>query len=320
MASDDDAILLAKIGQLAGKFATRPPVHYSQPLTNLPPGQINRHKNAQNTDQPFQSTPYAQSNNYGGTGVDTPSSDHDTDRKGFQQSSTAWRPSRGGYSTRGYLRGGRVPPAHRNRTLVLSGNSPLPASGNPGANENDNPSGSGSNSGSAWVTKQDRHLQLINTSIFEKDAQKRAKAIEQTRQQKLKQRDERERTRFVRHLQRGNGHNSSSARANETWGNQVLEVNGIRFRVTRGGSKLVKLPGENWPQASSRYTWLGGPVMSLQCPDDINAAKSTPKSAIIGGVRFYRSKSGNMYRSGIIKAHRYEQSYSDAIWLSSHHI
>jgi len=50
--------------------------------------------------------------------------------------------------------------------------------------------------------------------------------------------------------------------------------------VVKNGSKLVKVPG------------------------DENAAKLTPKTATIGGVRFYRSKNGNLYRSGIVKAQR----------------
>jgi hypothetical protein len=50
---------------------------------------------------------------------------------------------------------------------------------------------------------------------------------------------------------------------------------------------------------------LARPVMDLRCLGDLNAAKSTPKTTLVGGVRFYRSKSGNMYRSGIVKAHRY---------------
>jgi hypothetical protein len=42
----------------------------------------------------------------------------------------------------------------------------------------------------------------------------------------------------------------------------------------------------------------------------MNAAKATPKTATIGGVRFYRSKNGNMYRSAIIKAYRYDNPFS----------
>jgi hypothetical protein len=191
----------------------------------------------------------------------------------------------------------------------------VPGAGETGANEIENLPANTSTAGSAWVTKQDRHLQLINTSIFEQESQKRVKAIEQTRQQKLKQRDEREKARFVKHLQRsgGSNYNGSVARATGMLGNHEVDVNGIRFRVAQNGSKLVKVPGEDWPTIASVYTGLGGPVMSLRRPGDLNAAKSTPKSAMIGGVRFYRSKSGNMYRSGTIKAHRYGQSPLDLI-------
>jgi len=243
MASDDQE-LLAKISQLAG--------------------QINRHKNALNIDQQLQSNPSTRG--YGGN----------------QQPSTGWRQSRGGYPSRGYSRGGRAPQVHRNRTLVLNGNTSTPGAGEAGVNENEKPSANENNATPGWVTKQDRHLQLINTSIFEKDSLNRAKAMEQTRQQKLKQRDDREKTRFVKHLQRaaGNKYNASVKRAAGTTSNHEVEVNGIYFRVAQNGSKLVKVPG------------------------DLNAAKSTPKSALIGGVRFHRSKSGNMYRAGIIKAHR----------------
>ncbi|KKY37064.1 putative ccch zinc finger protein [Diaporthe ampelina] len=52
------------------------------------------------------------------------------------------------------------------------------------------------------------------------------------------------------------------------------------FRVANNGSKLVKLPG------------------------DLNGPKATPKMALVGGVKFHRSKNGNMYRQAIVKAHR----------------
>jgi hypothetical protein len=247
----------------------------------------------------------------------TQSINHGADHQAYQQPSAAWRPSRGGYPYRGYPRGGRATQVHRNRTLVLNSNTPTPGASETGGNENEKPSTTGNIAGSAWVTKQDRHLQLINTSIFEKDSQKRAKAMEQTRQQKLKQRDEREKARLVKHLQRsgGNNYNGSVTRATGMMGSHEVEVNGIRFRVAQNGSKLVKVPGESWPRTITRHTRLSGPVMSLRCPGDLNAAKSTPKSAMIGGVRFHRSKSGNMYRSGIIKAHRYGKSQLDLIRL-----
>lgn len=57
-------------------------------------------------------------------------------------------------------------------------------------------------------------------------------------------------------------------------------IQGIRFRVTQRGSKLVKVPG------------------------DINPASATPKITFVGGVKFHRSKNGNLYRDGILKAQR----------------
>jgi hypothetical protein len=315
MDTDDQDVLLAKIGQLAGKFATSSPASRFQELTNPSLGQINRHKNGQSTDQQSRPHPYARNNNYGGMeGLAQPTI-YSTDQKGYQQPSTVWRPSRGGYPSRGYPRGGRAPQVHRNRTLVLNGNTAATGTDASGCTENERPSASDNNAGAAWVTKQDRHLQLINTSIFEKDSQKRAKAIEQTRQQKLKQKDEREKARIARHLQRGS-YNGTLMRTTGTTANNELDVNGIRFRVVRGGSKLVKVPGENWTRHASD-TGLGGSATSLQCPGDLNAAKSTPKSALVGGVRFYRSKSGNMYRSGIIKAYRYGKSQFHLHRLSS---
>jgi len=263
MASEDQDILLAKISQLAG--------------------QINRHKNAQISDPQTKPNQYAGNNTYGGIEKFRQSANRSTDLpQGHPQPSTGWRPSRGGYSSGGYSRGSRTPQIHRNRTLVLNGNASMTTASESGANENEKPSANGNNATPAWVTKTDRHLQLINTSIFEKDSQKRAKAMEETRQQKLKQRDEREKARFDKHLQRlgGNHYNGPVSRSTDVAGKYEINVQGIRFRVSRNGSKLVKVPG------------------------DLNAAKSTPKTALVGGVRFYRSKSGNMYRSGIIKAHR----------------
>lgn len=238
--SSEDQDILAKISQLAG--------------------QINRHKNNQSSHTQTQFTRSIKAGEN-------------------SQASSRWRPSRGAYSSRGYTRGGRAQ-VHRNRTLVLNGNNPTPISdsANPSGSKSEtiNPSTTPSN----WVTKTDRHLQLINTSIFEKESQNRAKAMEETRRQKLKQRDEREKMKFNRHLQRVSGNTVAHSGSSHSDGNYEINVNGIRFRVAKSGSKLVKVAG------------------------DLNAAKATPKTTIVGGVKFHRSKNGNMFRSGIIKAQR----------------
>lgn len=128
-------------------------------------------------------------------------------------------------------------------------------------------------------------MQLINPAIYEKQSQDRARAIEETRKLRLKQRDDREKFKLNKHLERLSdnmaGHGANQ-RAPQAQPNYEITVQGIRFRVMKDGSKLAKVPG------------------------DENAAKLTPKSATVGGVRFYRSKNGNLYRSGIVKAQRYD--------------
>ncbi|KAF4627934.1 hypothetical protein G7Y89_g10223 [Cudoniella acicularis] len=229
----------------------------------------------------------------------------------YPQATTGWTSNRGIHSARGY-RGGRPVATHRNRTLVLNGSSSTPTTPDPEEIQNKNLENSAmnaTNSGAAWVTKKDRHLQLINTSIFEKESQNRAKAIEETRKQKLAQRDLREKTKFTRHLQRvaGTAFTPSSLQKHpgSSIGNYEINVQGIQFRVAKSGSKLVKVPGE---RASSPKACIRGELSTLElgllCVGDLNAAKSTPKTAIVGGVKFHRSKNGNMYRAGIIKAHR----------------
>src|SRR5512140_1632383 len=129
-------------------------------------GRINRHKNQQAGLVPRTST---------GTTLDGRSL-----VDGFQDTGPHWRRKRGGYP---YYRGGSSGTApHRHRTLVLNGKQP--ANNEP---DSDAPSDA---STSSWITKNDRHLQLINSSIYEKDAKARTAAIEQTRRQKRRLRDE----------------------------------------------------------------------------------------------------------------------------------
>lgn len=183
------------------------------------------------------------------------------------------------------------------------------------SDENENPS---VKTTPAWVTKTDRHIQLINTSIFEKDTKSRAKAMEETRKLKVKERDQRERAKFSKHLQHLGGNNMVDSgapfRSADMAGNYEISVQGIRFRVAKNGSKLVKVPGENLHAAEQ--TPLSVPRLGSRYSGDLNAAKSTPKTALVGGVRFYRSKNGNMYRSGIIKAHRYGRPPFDMATMS----
>ncbi|OAF59152.2 hypothetical protein VC83_04152 [Pseudogymnoascus destructans] len=231
-------------------------------------GQINRHKNQQPASASasnFQAQP----------GAPYPTPNYNA------HASQGRPPSRGGYSRgRGYYRGGKPNTIHRNRTLVLNNAN----TGSKADGAQDDSSGAAATA-PAWVTKTDRHMQLINPAIYEKQSQDRARAIEETRKLRLKQRDDREKFKLSKHLERLSdnmaGH-SANQRVAQALPNYEIIVQGIRFRVMKDGSKLAKVAG------------------------DENTAKLTPKSATVGGVRFYRSKNGNLYRSGILKAQRYD--------------
>ncbi|KAG0647910.1 hypothetical protein D0Z07_5643 [Hyphodiscus hymeniophilus] len=275
MASEEQEMLL-KISQLAG--------------------QINRHKNGQPPDH--QTVPAPVSSNFNTRGSMRSSHEANEGATDWNKDYSNRRGNRGAYPSRGFARGGRQAPIHRHRTLVLSGNTPASAT----LSENASPAGDDGTTTTAsapgWVAKTGRHLQLINTSIYEKDTQTRAKAMEETRKQKLKQRDDREKAKLHKHIQRLAAGNIGATGATPTAANYEIEVQGIRFRVTKNGSKLAKVPGEGFDQGYQQdIRW------SSQFTGDPSSAKSTPKIAVVGGVRFYRTKNGNMYRSGIIKAY-----------------
>jgi len=304
MATDDQE-LLAKISALAGKLRPEYVCSLQSQLT-FSTGQINRHKSAQIPDHQNSSS---RGGYRGGNEVRFAIDNHATDRhEGYSEASSGWRPSRGSYSSRGYTRRGR-PQVHRNRTLVLNSNVALPANDENEAHNSDGheapPASAATPPG--WVTKTDRHLQLINTSIFEKESQNRAKAMEETRKQKLRQRDEIEKSKLNKHLNRSSaviGYGIDSRAASQ---HSIHEINvqGIQFRIAKDGSKLVKVPSKYslyW-RREFRLDYSSG--ISLLCLGDLNAAKATPKVVMVGGVKFYRSKNGNLFRAGIIKAHRY---------------
>jgi hypothetical protein len=308
MASEDQEIL-AKISQLAGlsfrHFVCGQKAH-------APAGQINRHKNRTEHPNTYagvqkQSRPYASASNRMGPTSKGVNHARQTDLP-EDYPHQPWRPTRGGYSARGRGRGG-ASQIHRHKTLVLNNSAASAESTTPTSEQGaTSASHSGQNTPQppTWVTKTDRHLQLINPAIYEREAQTRAKAMEETRKLKLKQKDEREKLRFTKHLERlqyadptSQKHGHAPAPIHE------ILIQGIKFRVTNNGSKLVKTPGEDlFTLLCSRRDAISNKPGS-QCTGDENAAKATPKMATVGGVRFYRSKNGNMYRSGIVKAQRY---------------
>jgi hypothetical protein len=148
------------------------------------------------------------------------------------------------YTSRGRRgwRGPRGAPApHRNRTLVLNGTLGTQNSTRsdtaPLVEETDSDP---KRSDSGWVRKNDRHRQLINSAVYDQETKSRAKAIEETRRRRMVLRDQRENAKVNIYAQ----NQMKTAFGVPGKASQAeLEVNGIRFRLLAGGSKLVRVKG-----------------------------------------------------------------------------
>ncbi|KAF2146726.1 uncharacterized protein K452DRAFT_262792 [Aplosporella prunicola CBS 121167] len=202
--------------------------------------------------------------------------------RGRGRGSANWAPYRGTPygSPRG--RGGRV----HHRSLVLNNSKASPAGSNSAQGSTSPTEGSTVaaaqvTDGSGWIVKRDRHMQLINPAIYDQVALQRTKAMEQSEEERRQQRDMKEKAKLTKHFQgvhtppgpvpAGVSSVPSSQQAYE------MDINGIRFRVADGGSKLIRVS------------------------DDPKTARVTPKQTKVGGVVFLRSKNGNLYRSGLVK-------------------
>ena len=208
--------------------------------SNEHPGHINLHK--------IQATPTQHGPNSGFV----PPQPWDSYTQSSSNSLVAapWRSPRVAPYNRGRGRVGRVATnPHRNRTLIL--NNQL-GSSTPSAQELIPNSDSSARavrledegptplqSTNRWVTKRDRHMQLINSLVYDRETQARNKAIEETRRQKAHLKDQREKQKIKRHL------NSLATRAGQATDpvHEIL-VNELRFHVADGGSKLVRIRGE----------------------------------------------------------------------------
>jgi hypothetical protein len=143
-------------------------------------------------------------------------------------------------------------------------------------------------------------MQLINSAIYDKEAQARAKAIEQTRKAKAEKKTRIEQAKVLRYAQ-GFGRPSVASQVSATTqphGEYQVYLNDIPFRIAKGGSKLVRVSGGNpFCAAAGRRTGL--PLV-----DDPNTANITPKKVTVAGVTFVRSKNGNLHRLGAVTSKR----------------
>ncbi|KAL9051644.1 MAG: hypothetical protein Q9206_004632 [Seirophora lacunosa] len=134
----------------------------------------------------------------------------------------------------------------------------------------------------AYVSKRGRHKQLINSSVLDKVMQQRKQAIEGSKQRKLLLNDQRERKRMQQYMEAlAASQGSATVQTPRTPSSTIhhIKVNGLTFQILKNGSKLAR-------------KFAGPTDMSLP----------TPKRMTVHGVVFVRSKHGNLYRSGMIRA------------------
>ena len=152
----------------------------------------------------------------------------------------------------------------------------------------------------SWVSKRDRHMQLINASIYNKESEIRNRALEQTRQRRILERDRREKYKIHKHFQYLANNlqypASSKAAAIHPTAYEIM-IGGLCFHVLEGGSKLSRKPCKQMIAIALTY--------NDDSPGPADQRRPTPKKAVVGGVSFLRSKHGNLYRSGLVKAKRY---------------
>ncbi|KAI1913450.1 hypothetical protein LOZ12_003184 [Ophidiomyces ophidiicola] len=255
----EDQNLMARIGHLAG--------------------QINQHKNQ--LAAPSRGV-YSGGSPYGTHG-------------GHHRGYSGWAPYRG----RGRPASRRPIGPHRHRTLVLNNSITTPdtTSTAPSASiSNDEKGDPKTPQQNGWVAKRDRHMQLINTAIYDQEAQARAKAIEETRKIKAQKRAERDKTKVLQFAQHAGGPVSApDARVATAGANSYrIVVQDIPFQITKGGSKLIRLSSEGDPG------FEGDLRAGLPLIDDPSTASTTPKKVTVGGVIFVRSKNGNLHRLGAV--------------------
>ncbi|KAL8679631.1 MAG: hypothetical protein Q9186_004092 [Xanthomendoza sp. 1 TL-2023] len=244
MSEDQD--LLARIGQLAGH--------------------INLHK-AQ--------SPSPQTITHEQTSTRSP-------RPSIVRGYASWRPPRPApyHVAQGRGRGAHRPYS-RNRSLVVKNTTSQSAVPQASQSTADTGTVRSSQSEATYVTTNGRHRQYINASILPKVTEQRKRAIEDSQHRKALTTDRWERQRMHQYLvtldqQRDSSVTQESPQASSKVHEIMIE--GLGFRVLKGGSKLARVYG----------------------PSD--TSRSTPKRAYVQGVTFVRSKQGNLHRSGVVRA------------------
>ncbi|KAL8849889.1 MAG: hypothetical protein Q9221_005155 [Calogaya cf. arnoldii] len=191
----------------------------------------------------------------------------------------AWKPSRPAPYQLPPGRGrGAYRPYNRNRSLVVNNGTPQSSSPQTLESPVSNSTNEAPQQAPAYVTTTGRHKQYINASVLAKVTEQRKRAIEESQQQKAQRHDQWERQRmhqYVAALDAEQHESIGQGYPHTSDGTHEINIDGLSFQVLKGGSKLVRI---------------------------FDTLRPTPKRANVQGVTFVRSKQGNLYRSGVVRA------------------
>lgn len=145
-------------------------------------------------------------------------------------------------------------------------------------------------------------MQLINTSIYDKEVQARTKAIAETEKTKREKRAKAEEAKVMRYAQGVRNVHATpvagpSGVATQPSSSYQIYIHDTPFQVVRGGSKLIR-------QSSAPCLEPAIHHILTYISDDPKNANATPKKVVVGGVTFVRSKKGNLHRLGAVVAKR----------------
>jgi hypothetical protein len=255
--------LLDQIQKLAG-------THHSCKISLIYLGAINRYKDNRADSGTWFSTPNQRMTTLAAS---TRGRGASLSRRPYRRNSH-FDPLKTASYTHPYSRGRGTVPVSRHRTLIVN---------QPKSTDDSSSESAANTTNSQWVTKRDRHLQLINASVYEERTQARQHDIQETKKQRLlnrqAKRDKLERTRLYSFLKR------------KGQGNQI-SICGNLYQVTAQGNKLEKFQGMGFRRDGS---------LNLL---DNGGSSIPPRKIKVGGVSFHRSKNGNYWRRGVVTASR----------------
>ena len=136
-----------------------------------------------------------------------------------------------------------------------------------------------------WIQVKERHMQLINASVYNDKVEAKAKAIEETKKHREEQRDNAHERKEMAKLR-------SYMKKFSQQG--VLNYRGTNYRIIAGGNKLERIHGAS----------QGCYNLVLSSIDGLGTSQHIPMKVKIGGVFFLRSKNGNLWRRSVVKSSR----------------